>query len=850
MRILRTLVALAFVLAVLAATATAGSRSGGFKATTLTPSDTIRSAGKATRTAKAAFKTRTRLVSVIVKVKVAPLVSYRGSVRGFAATNPRVTGRKLSLRAAASRRYLRYVNRKLGAFERAARRVAPRTRITHTYNLVYGGVSMLVPPSKLRQLARLRNVVSIQRDTLEHVQTDVTPQFIGAPTVWQKLGGQGSAGEGIIVGVLDTGIWPEHPSFSDPDPLGKPYAAPPPPLSGTRQCEFTGGSHPGAAFTCNNKLIGADRFMATYDALIGLLPGEFTTARDDNGHGSHTSSTAAGDRGVAASIFGVPRGTISGIAPRAQVMMYKVCGVQGCFSSDSAAAVQKAIQDGVNVINFSIGGGNEPYSDPVSLAFLDAYNAGVFVAASAGNSGPGADTVSHREPWTTSVAASTANRAFQNTATITAGATSLTLTGTSLTAGVGPAPLVSAADAPYNDPFCANGTADGAFTGKIVVCERGAGIGRVQKGFNVLQRGAVAWRASSVPRGHRGGFELGLLLRYGARPAEEEERERDPDPGEDGDGEEGRLEAFGQRDEPVGAGVRGQVVLGAGDGDGSDDRDPERRADLEAGVAEPGGEPGLAFGHPGEGGDRGGDEGEADAGAEDEQAEEDVTEVAAADRDLGEQQRPAAHQRHADRGHRAEADPQHERLPEHGAEGGHDREDERGEPELDGGVAEHLLRVEREDEPKPVGERAEDEHDRVGAHDRSRAEDAQRHQRCALARLDRHEGRQQHARAGEQADRLRVAPALVGRLHDGVDEQRERAGGVVTPLRERGPALPQEEGRERERGHADGDVDEEDPRPAEAVDDRTSDQPGGGRADAAERAPDPKRLVALGPLLE
>jgi len=491
MRILRTLVALAFVLAVLAATATAGSRSGGFKATTLTPSDTIRSAGKATRTAKAAFKTRTRLVSVIVKVKVAPLVSYRGSVRGFAATNPRVTGRKLSLRAAASRRYLRYVNRKLGAFERAARRVAPRTRITHTYNLVYGGVSMLVPPSKLRQLARLRNVVSIQRDTLEHVQTDVTPQFIGAPTVWQKLGGQGSAGEGIIVGVLDTGIWPEHPSFSDPDPLGKPYAAPPPPLSGTRQCEFTGGSHPGAAFTCNNKLIGADRFMATYDALIGLLPGEFTTARDDNGHGSHTSSTAAGDRGVAASIFGVPRGTISGIAPRAQVMMYKVCGVQGCFSSDSAAAVQKAIQDGVNVINFSIGGGNEPYSDPVSLAFLDAYNAGVFVAASAGNSGPGADTVSHREPWTTSVAASTANRAFQNTATITAGATSLTLTGTSLTAGVGPAPLVSAADAPYNDPFCANGTADGAFTGKIVVCERGAGIGRVQKGFNVLQRGAV-----------------------------------------------------------------------------------------------------------------------------------------------------------------------------------------------------------------------------------------------------------------------------------------------------------------------------------------------------------------------
>src|SRR5262245_32959650 len=112
---------------------------------------------------------------------------------------------------------------------------------------------------------------------------------------------------------------------------------------------------------------------------------------------------------------------------------------------------------------------------------------------------------------------------------------------------------------------------------------------------------------ASIARGQWGGLELGLLLRHGARPPEQEEGERDADPGEDGDCEEGGLEAFGQRDEPVGAGVRGQVVVGAGDGDGGDDGDPERRADLEAGVAEPGGEPGLALGDTGEGGDRGGD---------------------------------------------------------------------------------------------------------------------------------------------------------------------------------------------------------------------------------------------------
>ena len=152
--------------------------------------------------------------------------------------------------------------------------------------------------------------------------------------------------------------------------------------------------------------------MATYDAVVGLLPEEFPSARDDNGHGTHTTSTAAGNARVEASVFGVPRGRVSGIAPRAHVAMYKVCGFEGCYTSDSAAAVQQAILDGVSVINFSIAGGANPYSDAVELAFLDAYNAGVFVAASAGNSGPGANTTDHRGPWVTTVAASTQRRSF------------------------------------------------------------------------------------------------------------------------------------------------------------------------------------------------------------------------------------------------------------------------------------------------------------------------------------------------------------------------------------------------------------------------------------------------------
>ena len=271
-------------------------------------------------------------------------------------------------------------------------------------------------------------------DIPQQPQTSVSPEFIGAPTVWEDLGGQASAGEGVIVGVLDTGIWPEHPSFSDPDPSGKPYASPPPPLSGTRACEFSGGANPGPAFACNDKLIGGDRFMATYDAVIGLLPAEYTTARDDNGHGTHTASTAAGNGGVSATIFGYPRGTISGIAPRAHVISYKVCGDQGCFPSDSVAAVQEAIQDGVNVINFSISGGASPFGDAVELAFLGAYNAGLFVSASAGNSGPTAETTDHRGPWTTTVAASTTNRFFHSDLTLTgSNGDTVTVQGVSIT---------------------------------------------------------------------------------------------------------------------------------------------------------------------------------------------------------------------------------------------------------------------------------------------------------------------------------------------------------------------------------------------------------------------------------
>ena len=187
----------------------------------------------------------------------------------------------------------------------------------------------------------------------------------------------------MIVGIVDTGIWPEHPSLADDGT----YAAPPAKWTGT-SCEFGSANPNDPPFVCNHKLIGAQRFMTTFDTFgPAPLAGEFYSARDNNGHGTHTATTATGNADVQAGFNGTPLALVTGIAPRAHVvglqgLLHRRTGQGSCYQSDSVAAIQQAIVDGVDVLNFSIGGGNNPYSDPVELAFLDAYEAGVFVAAS------------------------------------------------------------------------------------------------------------------------------------------------------------------------------------------------------------------------------------------------------------------------------------------------------------------------------------------------------------------------------------------------------------------------------------------------------------------------------------
>jgi hypothetical protein len=148
--------------------------------------------------------------------------------------------------------------------------------------------------------------------------------------------------------VIDTGIWPEHPSFADTG-----YGPPPAGWSGECQAgEQWSQQH------CNNKLIGARYFEKGFGHFGGVLAGDYQSARDSDGHGSHTASTAGGNAGVPAEMFGRSYGTISGMAPRARIAAYKACWPGGCATTDLVAAIDAAVGDGVDVINFSIGDGN------------------------------------------------------------------------------------------------------------------------------------------------------------------------------------------------------------------------------------------------------------------------------------------------------------------------------------------------------------------------------------------------------------------------------------------------------------------------------------------------------------
>src|SRR6266508_1558219 len=430
----------------------------------------------------------------LVQVAGDPLATYAGGVSNIPGPKP-ADGAKLKPHTWNYAAYRDYLRAKRADVLRKAGVDAKKTVIT--YDTVFNGFAAKLTSGEVAKLRHTKGIVNVWKNQMIKADTVSTPRFLGldGPSgVWQQQFGDVSrAGEGIIVGVVDSGFWPESQSFAAlPEPR---------PDQAIIDAKWSGECVAGntGPVTCNNKVIGA-RFYRD-SQLLGLdNPNEFDSPRDFNGHGSHTASTAAGDHGVPATINGMSVGDASGMAPAARLAIYKALWTTADGSSASGGfidlmnAIDDAVGDGVDVINYSISGSLGTITDPVEIAFFNAAAAGVFVSASAGNSGPTASTVAHTAPWENTIAASTHDRDFRKSVTLGSGAT---FTGKGQGPAVPSSPLIDSVNAglaganPTQVELCFIGTLDPAkVTGKIVLCRRGTNP-RTDKSQAVKNAGGV-----------------------------------------------------------------------------------------------------------------------------------------------------------------------------------------------------------------------------------------------------------------------------------------------------------------------------------------------------------------------
>lgn len=379
------------------------------------------SGGGVNATAASAGDASGKSNTYIVVFKEAALASYKGTLPGIGAPE-RVRDKQGTMRLDAegdnSQEYVDYLQTRQQQMETrfslmVGRDVTPRLTMQHALN----GMIVDLTESEANAIRRMPDVRLVEENRDVPMDTDLGPQLIGATPVWTGTnpGAPGPfQGENVVYGVIDSGINFGSPSFAAVGPVDGYVHNNPLGAGNFLGTCAAGGVDEGR---CNDKLIGG------YDFVCGAPGNQCGVANireepgfgDTNGHGSHTASTAAGNtRDV---LFSGNTLRISGVAPRANVIAYDVCytntatGQGLCPTASSVAAVNQAVADGiVDAINFSIGGGVNPWTDSVSLAFLNAVDSGIYVASSAGNSGPGANTLGHNEPWVGATAASQTGR--------------------------------------------------------------------------------------------------------------------------------------------------------------------------------------------------------------------------------------------------------------------------------------------------------------------------------------------------------------------------------------------------------------------------------------------------------
>ncbi|MEE4175732.1 MAG: S8 family serine peptidase [Xanthomonadales bacterium] len=381
----------------------------------------------------------------------------------------------------------------------------------HRYRYALNGFSARLDGEEVRRLAQMDGVRSVQLDKDYKLNSFAGPRWLGADRVWEGEGAlPENRGEGIVIGVIDSGINWDHPSFADSGESsseGHDHENPYGRVLGL--CAETGDTR------CNDKLVGIYDFVE--DNPDTEVIEEFNDGADNGAHGAHTAGTAGGNP-VGISLGGQAV-QLSGVAPNANVISYRVCYAgdpddsddDACQGSAILQAIDQAVADGVDVINYSVGGDAfNPWVSADATAYLEAVAAGVFVATSAGNAGPGPGTIGRpaNAPWITAVGSATHGRIFAGALNATSGGATTPpgeLVGTTLTQeGLAAAPIVYAGD--FGNALCGTGTAElqpdcdsntgssnpfepGTFNGEIVVCDRGT-YGRIEKGKNLLLAGA------------------------------------------------------------------------------------------------------------------------------------------------------------------------------------------------------------------------------------------------------------------------------------------------------------------------------------------------------------------------
>ena len=439
----------------------------------------------------------------IVLLDGAPAATYDGGAAGLPPTAAE-EGEKLDTHAARVQKYAAFLEERQRAVAAAAG-VEPLA----TYQIVLNGFSAQLTPDAAARVAAIDGVLAVYPDEVLRPDAAASPER-GDPAVSAPVPEFASGGEGVVVGLIDTGIAPDNPSFGG-DRLGSASGAEPY-LDGNevvfekadgrefRSTRVSGDDWPRSDYS--TKVVAAQFFAAGATAAGFDFSHDVLSPRDRDGHGSRVAGIAAGVGAVDVQIDGVGFDTISGAAPDAKIASYKACFTGGdalssaddiCVASDVLAAVDRAVRDGVDVVSFSLGGADLGWG-PDDIALYNTAAAGVFVAVSAGNDGPGASTVQAGAPWYTTVAAAT-TPAFAATVRLSDGFDAPGVSASVRADAPVSGPVVLAADVAREGAadadLCYADTLDPDLAaGRIVVCDRGTNP-RAEKALEVADAGGI-----------------------------------------------------------------------------------------------------------------------------------------------------------------------------------------------------------------------------------------------------------------------------------------------------------------------------------------------------------------------